>query len=115
MRDFLAESMAASAAKARRAAIAYAWQLWRQYLCEEATGGHPWVLHVRQGAVTIECEHECGARPFDDPDHLFMTVSVPVAVEVDAGRYPTDYGSGWEWDMAVVIDPDPDRIPRWRF
>lgn len=106
-------SVDAARAAGHRAATQGAWLLWRQYLCEEANRGHPWVLAIRAGTAHIECEHRCGAFPDLGYDgYLYVNARIPVTVEIDAGMTPVDYGTGWEGYMDVTIEPDPARINR---
>lgn len=91
-----------------RAAVAEAWELWRQYLCEESHGGHPWVLEVDAGTAQLVCEHGCGAECY--PDHAdLLYARIPVTVTVDHGETWTD--CGLEYDLWITAEPDADRWP----
>lgn len=115
MRDLLTGAAATPAAITEQHATIRAWELWRQHSCEETNGGHPWVLHVFHGRAHIGCEASCGATPDLGVDStLLVNACIPVTVDVETARYQTDYGTGWESDMWVTIEPDLDRIPRRR-
>lgn len=65
----------------------HAWQRWRQHLCEEWGGPHPFQLGVDDGQAYVQCARDCGASPPDADLPMHMDpIPVTWTIERDANE-----------------------------
>jgi hypothetical protein len=96
------EEAAERDAQVQRDLLNAAWQRWREHLCEESSGGHPWQLN---STAHLACAHGCGANPCHNLEDLIHMNPIPVKVTVHTERsYSYDYGA-WEYDQWIEVTP----------